>query len=384
MVFPVLSATRENITALGIYEARSIIYWSDNHSNSIFMLQLNDSGQTQPRPFIKLGLSNLITSNIRLEASNCYGLAVDNALGQVYYSGWNEDRAWIKVASWDGEIRRTVISSANNPLVRKPRDLVYDDGKLYWLDDNMIFRAAADGRKIMEIKPKTPTTSRMTTSNMTDSNTIVSNMTDPRTNAQSLSIDGKGRLVWTQPHLNVTRLFDLESMTIHTLRFENGPMNTSLVLVDSFSGELIFYEPTSGNLTGRYTDEFNGTVRLKNSTRLLRSGVQNLISMKLLERDPLAEHGILDEQEQCKKLGCHHFCLQSFNERRCACADGFESLDAGKCQLPKERVMLLDADHEFFWSSNSSMINIPVNSNSSSLIFQPRYFALNDPKQKVS
>lgn len=210
------------------------------------------------------------------------------------------------------------------------------------------------------------------------------------------------RLIWTQPFLNLTRLFDLQTMTVHTLRSENNPSSNSLVLVDSSTDEFLFYDRISGNLSGRYTDEVNG-VRLKNSTRPLRSGVKDLVVMKLLERDPLAEHDIQgeflekellfnskkcsEEQRQCKALGCQHFCLQSFEERKCACADGFESGDNRICELPKKRVMMLNADNNFFWTSIDSnarpMINVPISTNSTSLFFQPRYFALNDPRNAV-
>jgi hypothetical protein len=74
-------------------------------------------------------------------------------------------------------------------------------------------------------------------------------------NAQSLSIDSHERLIWTQPHLNLTRLLDLQTMTVYTLRVENTRASNSLVVVDSFSGEFLFYEHVSGNLSGRYTDE---------------------------------------------------------------------------------------------------------------------------------
>jgi hypothetical protein len=54
-IFPLVSANRENITSMGIYEEKSTIYWADSHSNSIYMLELNASAQTQPRVFIKSG-----------------------------------------------------------------------------------------------------------------------------------------------------------------------------------------------------------------------------------------------------------------------------------------------------------------------------------------
>lgn len=55
VVFPLLSVNRDNVTALGVYEARSIVYWSDGHSNNIYMLELNASSQSQPRVFVKSG-----------------------------------------------------------------------------------------------------------------------------------------------------------------------------------------------------------------------------------------------------------------------------------------------------------------------------------------
>jgi hypothetical protein len=60
---------------------------------------------------------------------NCYGITVDNTLGQIYYSGWTPTKsAWIKVATFDGLLRKTVLSSTDNPSIRKPRDIVFNNG----------------------------------------------------------------------------------------------------------------------------------------------------------------------------------------------------------------------------------------------------------------
>lgn len=56
VVFPFLAASRENITSMAVYEGKSVVYWADSNTNSIYMLELNSTSQTQPRIFIKSGL----------------------------------------------------------------------------------------------------------------------------------------------------------------------------------------------------------------------------------------------------------------------------------------------------------------------------------------
>jgi hypothetical protein len=257
--FPVLSLSKDNITAIGVYEAKSIVYWADSNSNSIHLLELNGSSRSQPRLFIKSGIFKASKIRICLDATNCHGIAVDNALGQVYYSGWTRIKAWIKVASFDGKLRKTVISSTNNPMLKEPQQLVYSNGKLYWFDGDKLFQATANGAKVTQLKE------------------LNINVTK---NAFSLAIDNKERLIWTQPHLNITRMLDLQTMNLHTLKVEN----VSLVAVDSFSGEFILYDERNGNISARFSDETNG-FRLKNSTRLLRSNIHQRISMKFMEHD---------------------------------------------------------------------------------------------------
>lgn len=149
--------------------------------------------------------------------------------------------------------------------------------KLYWLDEDRLFQSAANGAKLTELKLKPADV----------------NATQ---NAHSLVVNGDGedyvRLIWTQPHLNVTRLLNLQTMTVHTMKLKNNSNSSaSLIAVDSYSGEFFFYEQRSGNISARLTDEYNG-VQLINSTRLLRTNTLGLISMKLVEKDVFSQYGI--------------------------------------------------------------------------------------------
>lgn len=64
-----------------------------------------------------------------LDATNCYGISVDNAIGLIFYSGWSgRNSAFIKVATSDGLFRKTLVTSKENPSLQKPRDLAYNNG----------------------------------------------------------------------------------------------------------------------------------------------------------------------------------------------------------------------------------------------------------------
>jgi hypothetical protein len=59
-------------------------------------------------------------------------------------------------------------------------------------------------------------------------------------------------------------------------------------------------------LSGRYSDDPHGYgLRLKNSTRHLKSGMLGLIGMKLLERDLLAD--VIVEGKGLKSIFYNHF-----------------------------------------------------------------------------
>jgi hypothetical protein len=69
-----------------------------------------------------------------------------------------------------------------------------------------------------------------------------------------------------------------------------------------------------------------------------------------------------------------------------SCADGYIVTDKNICALPSSRLLLLNADYDILWASingNSSVVNVPIRSNSASITFQPRYLSLNDKDNKV-
>lgn len=68
---------------------------------------------------------------LRSGAANCFGLAVDEKLGLLYYTGWTRaadsdlsSAAWISVISVNGTFMKTVVHSSSVEALRKPKDIV--------------------------------------------------------------------------------------------------------------------------------------------------------------------------------------------------------------------------------------------------------------------
>ncbi|CAH1248457.1 LRP6 [Branchiostoma lanceolatum] len=78
------------------------------------------------------------------QINRCWGLALDNAGGNIYWSTWSKNT--ISVAKNDGSSVLTLLTS---PAIGRPDGLVLDpsNGLMYWMDDNdgRVDRAAMDG-----------------------------------------------------------------------------------------------------------------------------------------------------------------------------------------------------------------------------------------------
>uniref|UniRef100_A0AC34QBW3 Uncharacterized protein n=1 Tax=Panagrolaimus sp. JU765 TaxID=591449 RepID=A0AC34QBW3_9BILA len=199
IVFPLLAPKPdESISALAVDPRRSIVFWSDSINGRIYKLEMLKIDGKPPEQEI-LSKSG---------AENCQGMSVDNVQGLLYYTGWNEPDSrnitdsWITVMTIDGRFKKTIIDSKNFDKLKKPVQINYIDGELYWFDVGysppLLFRSSSTGKKIVEINLK----------NLDKNSTI-----EPK----SLIIDGSKRLFWTQPTMNKTRVLELSSMTLHTL-----------------------------------------------------------------------------------------------------------------------------------------------------------------------
>lgn len=120
IVFPLLAGKGvENITALAVDPRRTTIFWTDQYSARINMLQMNYGSKAEQKVLLRSG------------AANCFGLAVDETLGLVYYTGWTRSAdsdassaSWISVIAVNGTFMKTVAHSSTTSLLKKPKDIV--------------------------------------------------------------------------------------------------------------------------------------------------------------------------------------------------------------------------------------------------------------------
>lgn len=146
--------------------------------------------------------------------------------------------------------------------------------EMYWLDVGYdppaLFHSSMDGRKVAQLSL-----------DHIDANVTVG--------AESLTVDPKQRLFWTQPARNLSRVLELATMTLHTIDFANDPLaSPSLLALDDDGHEVIFYDRISGNITARMvsTNYVAGgkAYELRRSSRLLREGSRNLVAMRIMDR----------------------------------------------------------------------------------------------------
>ncbi|KAH7723788.1 low-density lipoprotein receptor-related protein 1 [Aphelenchoides avenae] len=375
IVFPLLAGKGvENITALAVDPRRTTIFWTDQYSARINMLQMNYGSKAEQKVLLRSG------------AANCFGLAVDQKLGLLYYTGWTRaadseasSAAWISVISVNGTFMKTVVHSTSTKALRKPKDIVLvpDIGEMYWLDVGYdppaLFHSSLDGRKVTELPL-----------DHIDANATVG--------VESLTVDTRQqRLFWAQPSRNLTRVLELASMTLHTIDFANDPLaSPSILALDDDGHEIIFYDRISGNITARMisTNYVAGgkAFELRRSSRLLREGSRNLVAMKIMDRAVLEED---DEADQCDTLACDQLCVRSYKERKCVCADGYQRVN-GKCQAPDSQLVFSTASNNIHWLLNdhaqkeatSGPFIVPLSGNEAALL-SPRWLDVDAQNEKI-
>ncbi|KAI6182014.1 Prolow-density lipoprotein receptor-related protein 1 [Aphelenchoides fujianensis] len=353
VVFPLLSTgPASNITAIGVNAATSTVLWADGVLESINAFSLREGTRTEPRIVVKS------------DAPNCFGIAVDEAEGNVYFSTWDWAAAKIRVVS-NGGVVRTLLTSDTFSQLRKPKDLVYKDGRLYWLDRGLqphhprLLQCGADGRKPSELKISDP---------------------DTLQDAHSLTAYGTDVLLWSAS--NITYSLNLTTMKLESVQMRTATnSNVDLVASDARLKEFLLYDRQNASVTGRLL--ING--HLSNMSRPLRDDVRGLVSMKLMLRDPRARELETETRAQCLKLNCDHFCLRVSDTRRCFCADSFLlSNETGQCELPRDRLLMLSSLGDLHWivkptnrSAELSAVQLSSEWNNQP---QPRYFALGNGK----
>ena len=381
VVFPLLAPKGdENISALASDPSTTTIYWSDLIAGRIYKLSMGNASTTEQDVLLKSG------------AQNCYGLAVDSLEGLVYFTGWKSDvngttEGWISVITTDGRFRKTIVSSKSNPQVKKPTQVNYINGELYWFDIGYsppaLFRSAANGKKAAEISLKA-----------LDANATI--------DAKSLVIDESKRLFWTQPSLNLTRVLEIQKMKLHTIDFANDPMKTpAFIALDDGGHELIFYDKVSGDILARMVSSnyvagghafelrlvFRGNtlkkwVVFRKSFRQLRSNNTNLVAMKIMDKLAFETEQTSSEETTtttCASLKCAQICIRSFKELKCVCADGYIHDRGGKCLAPDRQLIYITMNYELFWQG---VTDEPTEAHSIALsgnelaALQPRWIAV--------
>ncbi|KAI6181981.1 hypothetical protein M3Y99_01967800 [Aphelenchoides fujianensis] len=301
------------------------------------------------------------------DAPNCFGIAVDEAEGNVYFSTWDWAAAKIRVVS-NGGVVRTLLTSETFPQLKKPKDLVYKDGRLYWLDRGLapqhprLLQCGADGRKPSELKISEPSALQ---------------------DAHSLTAYGNDLLLWSAS--NVTHSLNLTSMKLESVQMRTTTNSSvDLVVADNRVKEFLLYDRQNASVTGRLLIAGH----LSNMSRPLRDDVRGLVSMKLMLRDPRARELETETRALCLKLNCDHFCLRVSDSRRCFCADSFIENGNGQCELPKDRLLMLSSLGDLHWivkptnrSAELSAVQLSSEWNNQP---QPRYFALGNGKTKTS
>uniref|UniRef100_A0A7E4V9X2 EGF-like domain-containing protein n=1 Tax=Panagrellus redivivus TaxID=6233 RepID=A0A7E4V9X2_PANRE len=344
IVFPLLAPKGdENISALGVDAKTTTVYWADSFFGRIHRLRLGNVTATEQEVLLKSG------------ADNCFGLAVDAVQGLVYFSGWREvgenktTMGWISVVTNNGKYKKTILSSSTSDKLRKPVQVNYANGELYWFDlgydPPALFRAAANGRKLAEISLKQ----------------LAPNAT---VDAKSLTVDPQKRLFWTQPSLKQARVLEVASMKLHTIDFANDPLAVpSLVALDDDGHELIFHDRASGDILARMvsTNYVAGgkAFKLRTSSRRLRTNNTALVAMKIMDKSAFeVESGEEPEEDPCASLNCEHICLRAFREHKCVCSDGYETGPAGKCVVPDKRLIYATTANELYWQPADGPVGV--------------------------
>ena len=374
VVFPLLAPKAdENISALATDPRKTTIFWSDLFNGRIYKLQMQNSSMTEQEVLLKSG------------ADNCYGLSVDPAQGLLYFTGWksvesnNATEAWISVITVDGKYKKTIVSSRSEEKLKKPVQINYIEGELYWFDIGYsppaLFRSSASGKKMAEINLK----------GLSNDATV-----DP----SSLIIDNNKRLFWTQPTLNKVRVLELSSMTLHTMNTSSDPLKIpALIALDDDAQELIFYDKGSGDILARMvsTNYYTGgkPFELRKSSRLLRSNNTNLVAMKIMDRSAweLELQNSEEEPDQCESMKCDQICIRSFKDHKCICADGYIQ-DSGKCKYPDKKLIYVDSNGELFWQSTDNQegklesTNLVLSGNEVANV-QPRRIEVDSKKDRI-
>ncbi|KAI6192642.1 hypothetical protein M3Y96_01248600 [Aphelenchoides besseyi] len=346
VVFPILSVVEANLTALGVNTIDQTIFWSDNILERLSAFSLKDGTRSEPKVLLKSG------------AKNCLGIAVDDFLDVVYYTGYDlvNQNSWIRVITSSGEFLRTLIDSRSFGQMKKPQGLVFHLGHLYWLDHGYrpakLFTCAGNGGKASELKLV--------------NSTVLSN-------AHSLSVYTKHVLIWSSN--DVSYALNLTSMNLQTFHVDvKSNVTVDMLVADDRIKEFILYDKNKGNITGHIL--VNG--QLSNMSRLLRGNLFDLTEMKLMLPDPSAHKLAAHFRTQCQRLGCSQLCLRSNHEQKCLCSDGYVDFGNGRCELPQERVLTLTSMGDLNWITNAlpgQISSIPLNSYLNRQQ-QPRYFAL--------
>ncbi|KAK0423803.1 hypothetical protein QR680_008338 [Steinernema hermaphroditum] len=368
LTFPVIAGKNEDkITAVAADAVNMDLFWVDEFTSSIKKMHMQSGSHKE-------------SYAVRGDVVNCYGLAVDGALGMVYYTGWinssTEQRAWITVANSSGSYRQTIIDSRVNKELIQPNDLVLDwaRGEMYWFDFGYhppaLFKSMMDGRKISRINLD-----------------FEPNVT---TGANSLSLmnSGKTRLIWTQPTHKVTRVLELANKPkIYTVDYANDPsVRPTLVVTDDYGSELIFYDSNSGNITARMLSQNmvagGKGYQLRSSQRVLKHNNPVLIAMKIFDRNTVESRG---EDKKCAKLRCDHLCVRSGQERKCMCSEGYTRVN-GVCTSPKKALL--------YTATSSSIFMVSLDQGQSSYPFRmvlpeemlnltPKWIAMDSRRKRI-